>query len=149
MGLPWQRANRKSQTPPAKEAWRLLHHNLPFFQHFVQTKGPQVLHFIQSQSRRVFHRPLGSSAACLGSLRRPPWVAAQTGAQQGPRWAQSQGLPAVFLTVCLHLIALFSLLVFVSFSHTTSQPVPPLGFKFPCFLCSLIRFLEIRAGKTS
>lgn len=96
MGLPWQRANRKSQTPPAKEAWRLLHHNLLFFQHFVQTKGPQVLHFIRSQSRRVFRRPLGSSAACLGSLRRPPWVAAQTGAQQGPRWAQSQGLPAVF-----------------------------------------------------
>lgn len=88
-------------------------------------KGPQVLHVIQRQSRRVFFQTLGSSAPCPGSLRTPPWVAAQPGAQPGQRWAHGQGLPAVFLTVGLHLIALFSLLVFVSFSpQTTPTPSP-------------------------
>lgn len=92
----------------------------------LRSDNPQVFHVIQRQSRRVFRQTLGSSAPCPGSLRTPPWVAAQPGAQPGQRWAHSQGLPAVFLTVGFHLIALFSLLVFVSFSPQTTRPPSPL-----------------------
>lgn len=127
----------------------MLYHRLSFSTFFRQ-RAPKFFVAFKVSPEGSSVSPWGLQLPAWVPLGHPlPWQPRQEPSQVSGMGSQSGPSCCVFhCEPSLDCIILSSGFCFFLPNHPP-LPSPLLGFKFPCFLCSLIGFLEIRAGKTS